>query len=217
MLIVNYKKINKMNRSNKGFTLMELLIVIGVLGILAVGLLAAIDPFEQLKKARDTNNRDAAIELLGSAQRYYASHTSLPWLTTIATCVDQNNPMISLKTLTTSDWTVGLPVINVAGGTSVDKNSQTNTCINDTLVSDGELKTSFFNGLGSTLYVGSGSPTRVVVCFAPEGKSNRNDASTKYLYTASVTTGEGTVSLPAGGCNSVKANLDAGLCLQCFE
>jgi len=42
---------NGMTRQNIGFTLMELLIVIGVLGILAAGLLAAIDPFEQLKKA----------------------------------------------------------------------------------------------------------------------------------------------------------------------
>ena len=36
---------------NKGFTLIELLIVIALLGALAVGLLATIDPFEQLKKA----------------------------------------------------------------------------------------------------------------------------------------------------------------------
>ena len=68
-----------MNRPNKGFTLMELLIVIGVLGILAAGLLAAIDPFEQLKKARDTNNRNAATEFLQASQRYYATHGYLPW------------------------------------------------------------------------------------------------------------------------------------------
>jgi prepilin-type N-terminal cleavage/methylation domain-containing protein len=204
-----------MIRPNKGFTLMELLIVIGVLGILAAGLLAAIDPFEQLKKARDTNNRDAATELLSANQRYYASHTSLPWLTTVASCNDANNPVLSLITLTTSDWSVGLPVIKVAGGASADVNSQTNACITNTLVADGELKTSFFNGLGSTLYVGSGSPTRVVVCYAPEGKSNRNDASTKYLYTVSATTGEGTVTLPASGCTQTQK--DAGLCLQCYE
>ena len=41
-----------MMKRNFGFTLMELLIVIGVLGILAAGLLAAIDPFEQLKGPR---------------------------------------------------------------------------------------------------------------------------------------------------------------------
>ena len=37
-------------RIQKGFTLIELLIVIALLGSLAVGLLATIDPFEQLKK-----------------------------------------------------------------------------------------------------------------------------------------------------------------------
>ena len=58
---------------------MELLIVIGVLGILAAGLLAAIDPFEQLKKAKDTNNRSATIELLQSLQRFYATHGDFPW------------------------------------------------------------------------------------------------------------------------------------------
>ena len=193
---------------------MELLIVIGVLGILAVGLLAAIDPFEQLKKARDTNNRDAAIELLEASQRYYASHTDLPWLTTVANCIDANNPVLSLIPLVTSDWSVGLPVVNIAGsGTTL--NSQTNTCIHDTLINDGELKTSFFSGLGSTLYMGSGSPTRVVVCYAPESKSNRNDSSTKYLFTVSGTAGEGTVTLPAAGCTV--AQKDAGQCLQCFE
>ena len=38
-------------KKSLGFTLIELLIVIALLGALAVGLLATIDPFEQLKKA----------------------------------------------------------------------------------------------------------------------------------------------------------------------
>ena len=63
----------------KAFTLIELLIVIGVLGILAAGLLAAVDPFEQLKKARDANNRNAVIELHNAYTRYYATHGNLPW------------------------------------------------------------------------------------------------------------------------------------------
>jgi len=66
----------------KGFTLIELLVVIGVLGILATGLLAAVDPFEQLKKARDANYRNAAIETLNAFTRYYATHGYFPWNST---------------------------------------------------------------------------------------------------------------------------------------
>jgi type II secretory pathway pseudopilin PulG len=70
---------------------MELLIVIGVLGILAAGLLAAIDPFEQLKKARDSNYRSAALELLSATQRYYANHGYFPWTNDGSACQVANN------------------------------------------------------------------------------------------------------------------------------
>jgi len=63
----------------QGFTLIELLIVIGVLGILAAGLLAAVDPFEQLKKGRDSNTRNQVVELHNGFIRYYATHGDLPW------------------------------------------------------------------------------------------------------------------------------------------
>ncbi len=63
-----------MFKGKKGFTLIELLVVIGILGILAVGLLAAIDPFEQLKKGRDTNLRNVTVEYVNACTRYYATH-----------------------------------------------------------------------------------------------------------------------------------------------
>jgi len=68
-----------MRKFSLGFTLIELLVVLGILGILAAGLLAAIDPFEQLKKGRDTNMRNTVIELLNATTRYYATHGDLPW------------------------------------------------------------------------------------------------------------------------------------------
>jgi prepilin-type N-terminal cleavage/methylation domain-containing protein len=63
----------------KGFTLIELLIVIALLGALAVGLLATIDPFEQLKKGRDTSLRNTVSEFYNANLRYYSTKGVFPW------------------------------------------------------------------------------------------------------------------------------------------
>jgi len=185
---------------------MELLIVIGVLGILAAGLLAAIDPFEQLKKARDTNNRSAAIEMLSSSQRYYATHGYLPWLkqTTPPAYDCLGATVATLRTPTVaSPWPTVL--VNKVGSTGHDADMK--TCVDDTLGEDGEIKVTFFDGLSTTLYVTSGSSTRVSVCFPPEGKSNRTDAQTAYNIAAA--------GFVTDGCTVPQR--DAGKCVQCFQ
>ena len=72
------KKI-KINIKNGGFTLIELLIVIALLGSLAVGLLATVDPFEQLKKGTDTSVRNTTSEVYNSAIRFYSVKNTFPW------------------------------------------------------------------------------------------------------------------------------------------
>ncbi|TRZ49056.1 type II secretion system protein [bacterium] len=196
-----------------GFTLMELLIVIGVLGILAAGLLAAIDPFEQLKKARDTNNRNAAIEMLGSAQRYYANHGYLPWYKIgvapaydVAIC-----PALSWDSLRPAVSTITYPRAAVKVSPDITVGDGVYDCINGTLGVDGEIKATFFFGLKTPLYIMSGSPTSAGICFAPEGKSNLSDGQTKYLYDIVAKT----ISIPVAGCTVGEKS--GGLCLQCFE
>ncbi len=70
-------------KSTRGFTLIELLIVIALLGALAVGLLAAIDPFEQLKKGRDTSTRNTLSEFYNANLRYYSTKGQFPWNTSM--------------------------------------------------------------------------------------------------------------------------------------
>ncbi len=200
---------------NKGFTLMELLIVIGVLGILAAGLLAAIDPFEQLKKARDTNNRNAAIEFLGASQRFYTTHGYLPWFKPGATTGSYdlaNCPVAPWGVIRPATSTVTYPrkYVEIALGTGIDAGVK--SCLENTLGTDGEIKTTFFDGLKTPLYILSGSSTKVAVCFAPEGKSNRSDAQTKYYLSKTDTTVASTAPSPAT-CPDVTSDL----CLQCFE
>lgn len=148
----------------KGFTLIELLIVIGVLGVLAAGLLAAVDPFEQLKKGRDTNLRNVVVELHNSFTRYYATHGELPWCAGV----------------------VGVCALN--SGTPIQVSNATFEPYLDLVILDGELKgadgADFVSNLGEgnadRVYVNSDTGVSVSVCFAPESKSLFQDRATKF-------------------------------------
>ena len=183
---------------------MELLIVIGVLGILAAGLLAAIDPFEQLKKAKDTNNRSATIELLQSLQRFYATHGNFPWNietyqvfcgTAVSQSLDGFGPI--------TDSAMSVQYANLQN------------CFVNSLVADGELKSTYFSGVGGTdIYVGSNltDKTDVTVCFEPKSKANMNDSTTKYLVN---TVGGNRFSIVYPNGNACMRQV--GDCAQCFK
>lgn len=187
---------------SSGFTLIELLIVIGVLGIMSAGLLATVDPFEQLKKARDANNRNAAIEAMNAFTRYYATHGKLPW----------NMSPVS----TNCDAGASGVLIGLGGGTGkAYKLTEMNGCVTDTLIADGELKTSFYQGIGQTdFYVYSSSPTNIVVCFAPEGKALINDPNTSYLVGSGAPWNISDDGLAMGAGDACPGTSG---CLQCFQ
>ncbi len=139
-------------KSQKGFTLIELLIVIALLGVLAVGLLATIDPFEQLKKGRDTSTRNMVEEFYNAALRYYAIKNSFPWG---ATSVVTNG----LDTLTGA-----LSSIQEAG--ELKEAFLEASGLEDVIVS-------------STVCSGTACED-LRVCFQPESKAFRNDNNAKY-------------------------------------
>ena len=135
-----------MKKFNKGFTLIELLIVIALLGALAVGLLAALDPFEQLKKGTDTGVRNTVSEIQGAIIRYYGIKNYMPW------CTDPN-------TCTTTDGTKNF----------ADDGMQ--TTIIKAITDTGELKSDFIKlaggQLGSIYLTGTNDPPTAIVCFNP--------------------------------------------------
>lgn len=151
----------------KGFTLIELLVVIGILGILAAALIATIDPFEQIKKADDSNMKNVAVEFMNANIRYYSTHNALPWYSTAnggANCY--------------------------SGGTTLSAVALTNlsSCVS-TLVSDGELKNGFSNTTNlNQLSATNPNPqtsnaTDTTVCFMPQSRSQQKDPNTKYTQT----------------------------------
>jgi prepilin-type N-terminal cleavage/methylation domain-containing protein len=136
----------------KGFTLIELLIVIALLGALAVGLLAALDPFEQLKKGTDTGVRNTVSEVHGAIIRYYAvAGNVMPW-----------DPSTSIGPI---DLSSGYTTIGL-----------------DKVVNSGELKSDFSTLAGERLrqITVIGTNESATVCFRPESKSFRTDPNTKY-------------------------------------
>lgn len=139
-----------------GFTLIELLIVIAILGILALGLIAAIDPFEQLKKGRDTGLKNTTSEFYNANLRYNANKGQFPWHTV------------------EDDVEFELP----EGSTLADLETYVTE-----LQDAGELKANFLDLLGtnaSKVLVRSAGVTDIAVCFMPESKSEQKNENTRY-------------------------------------
>lgn len=156
------------NNRNLGFTLIELLIVIALLGALAVGLLASIDPFEQLKKGTDTSVRNMVSEVYNSSIRYYAAKNGFPWGTDLTS---QNMNQASFTDASTGYISL--------------------------IVGAGELKAGFAQLAGTgnlskirvTSIASGATRSTVAVCYQPESKSFQNDQNTKYNNDGNLWTG----------------------------
>ena len=144
-----------MKKSNKGFTLIELLIVIALLGALAVGLLAALDPFEQFKKGDDTGVRNTVSEIHGSIIRYYSVRNQMPW----------GASDLVLSNASTDYTTIGVNNIVSSGELKADFSTLAGSKLN------------LISIMGTT--------ESATVCFKPLSKSFRNDRNTKYVLNGS--------------------------------
>lgn len=78
----------------KGFTLIELLVVIAVIGVLAGAIIVAINPTEQLARARDAGRQSTNQQVADAVNGYYVVHAgtyptvSSTWLSTLVTAGD---------------------------------------------------------------------------------------------------------------------------------
>lgn len=167
--------------SSKGFTLIELLVVIGILGILAASLVATIDPFEQLKKAQDSNVKNAAVEYVNANIRYYTTHNTFPWDTVAnggALCNGGADPSGVVLTGTMADCTTALE-------------------------SEKELKTGFgtATAIVKEIYASGNISTKLMkACFKPSSVSQQKSKDTKYTDAAGTVVGvDGTCKSTVGG------------------
>ena len=149
------KKGITLNLSN-GFTLVELLIVIALLGALAIGLIGALDPFEQLKKGTDTGTRNSVSEIHSSVIRFYALKGYMPWCSDALTCTNPESGVALLSA----------PMVDALSQITLTGELKTNF----TTINSGELGKIFVTG----------TETDVIVCYKPGSKSFRSDVNSKY-------------------------------------
>jgi len=155
----------------KGFTLVELLIVIALIGILAVAILAAINPLEQLNRARDTGMESDASQLLAAIDRYFAVNEEFPWVKVEPLTYTNND--VALAMIDAQQAVIGIceNAACVAGGV---------------LLTTDELKSEFKNRRFMTstaetgkLYLGknTGASSSVYACWVPQSKAKRTVAT----------------------------------------
>jgi len=162
---------NEKVKTNMGFTLIELLVVIGIIGILAAGILAAIDPLEQLKKGRDSSKRSVCVEVFNALTRYYAVNGAFPWTsasygkTLSAASADTISSLVDRGELK-PEFMKGLP----AGANTAITINQTSTT------------------------------APIYVCFDPDSKSVSREPTTIYSGTNGLTGCEPTAGLTCYWC-----------------
>lgn len=83
---MNLNKQSLSHNAERGFTLIELLVVIAVLGVLATVVIVAINPLQQLARARDVG-RLSTVTQLGQALATYATANNSTFPTANATWV----------------------------------------------------------------------------------------------------------------------------------
>jgi len=138
-------------RKSRGFTLIELLIVIALLGALAVGLIGAIDPFEQLKKGADTGTRDIVNQVQTAIIRYYSVKNAFPW-----------TGQVSAENLSGANMVIAISNMVTAGELKSD------------------FTTLQRGNLGKVFVTGGSADNSAVACYMPTSKSFQADPNTKY-------------------------------------
>lgn len=110
-------RINKLKKVSSGFTLIELLVVIAILGVLAAAILVALNPLEQLARARDAGRKTTVDQMGHAVASYYATQNAVfptqgaAWLTTLQTAAEIKNIPTNPSA---AGYTIGCNTANIA-------------------------------------------------------------------------------------------------------
>lgn len=175
-----------MKKLNKAFTLVELLIVIAILSILGIGLLIALDPLEQTRRATDTTVQQSAIEIKDALNRYYASKLLFPW------CDPATSTTGSCDYLVANGCVDDTPSNLGAAGTCA-------AYVLSQLIDTGELKSAPQTNITNALnLVTTALGQQFIVTFQPNSKAFDTNLTNLYVENTCATPGDAT-TCPASG------------------
>jgi len=132
--------------------MVELLIVMGVLAVLLGMTLIAVNPFQQINKAKDVSTKAIAQDYIAATVHYYIAEKALPWRTNTA-CMNE---------LTTAETLADMP-----------------SCISE-LVKGGQLEASYKNTTELKDIHINACGSSAVLCYNPKSKQENEDAETVY-------------------------------------
>ncbi|OGD62561.1 hypothetical protein A2160_05970 [Candidatus Beckwithbacteria bacterium RBG_13_42_9] len=188
-------------RTSTGFTLIELLVVITLIGILAVAVLSALNPAEQVNKAKDARMSADSAQLLSAIDRYYAANLQFPWTEYTAAPAYGVDDLFGAPA-----YAYGVGVCgdqDAAGNQDLTQDADTlgdgtggcaehGLLVESTELKSGFEKRSYFSDASVTnhpentlwLFKPAGDPT-IYVCYKPSAKTNQdkaNDTSSALKY-----------------------------------
>lgn len=147
--------------SQQAFTLVELLVVIGILGVLMTVALAAINPAEAQRKARDTQRMKDMATLQTAVEQYLADGGATP-----AASADSG---ALTTTACASNWT-GLNLCNYLNKVPVDPQNNKSIAVTDGVASGVGTATTNRTAIYKLVY--SAAAGTYKICTYLESKSN---------------------------------------------
>ena len=175
-----------------GFTLIELLVVIALIGILAVAVLSALNPTEQVNKAKDAKMSADASQLLSAIDRYYAANFQFPWTMYRGAPTYQPDSPYGAPAyfygvgVCGNQLDTGVQDLDQAADTD---GTGSNGCVEDGLLIESQEMKSGFGGRDYFKTYATGNPERtlwlfkpsgdptVYICYKPASKVNKDKAT----------------------------------------